>query len=276
MKSSLKLIVSNHGDQGEADMDKINSWLGKTLRTKGNDIFRMKGVIAVKGWKEKFVFHGVHMMVRLTTLFPFIIHTYTHNVTDTLLFRMCAVARVLWRSSREARSASGPRTRRGRTDWSSSAETWIGRSSGLPSRPASRTEPFHFTSQCCCHPLSCECTLARPHTRPHTHTRNSRKIRDRKRKETHGKDGGAGRCVLAVAAVHVDGSRRSGILHLGHCGQPPPCATTPAAQRSPQRQPYPRLLDFPRLPLCHLKLHLLFSSSFHPFNRSIKNHREIE
>jgi hypothetical protein len=44
-------------------MDKINSWLGKTLRTKGNDIFRMKGVIAVKGWKEKFVFHGVHMMV---------------------------------------------------------------------------------------------------------------------------------------------------------------------------------------------------------------------
>lgn len=48
--------------EGEADMDKINSWLGKTLRTKGNDIFRMKGVIAVKGWKEKFVFHGVHMM----------------------------------------------------------------------------------------------------------------------------------------------------------------------------------------------------------------------
>ena len=36
-------------------MDKINSWLGKTLRTKGNDIFRMKGVIAIKGWKEKFV-----------------------------------------------------------------------------------------------------------------------------------------------------------------------------------------------------------------------------
>ncbi len=67
MKSSLKMIGSNHGDQGEADMDKINSWLGKTLRTKGNDIFRMKGVIAVKGWKEKFVFHGVHMMVRLTT-----------------------------------------------------------------------------------------------------------------------------------------------------------------------------------------------------------------
>jgi G3E family GTPase len=58
-------------------MDKINSWLGKTLRTKGNDIFRMKGVIAVKGWKQKFVFHGVHMMVRLTTLFPFIIHAHS-------------------------------------------------------------------------------------------------------------------------------------------------------------------------------------------------------
>jgi G3E family GTPase len=63
-------------------MDKINSWLGKTLRTKGNDIFRMKGVIAIKGWKEKFVFHGVHMMVRLTALSLKNAHARTLNNSD--------------------------------------------------------------------------------------------------------------------------------------------------------------------------------------------------
>lgn len=47
--------------EGEADVDKMNAWLGGLLREKGVDIFRMKGVIAIKGWEEKFVFQGVHM-----------------------------------------------------------------------------------------------------------------------------------------------------------------------------------------------------------------------
>jgi hypothetical protein len=107
-------------------MDKINSWLSKTLRTKGNDIFRMKGVIAVKGWKEKFVFHGVHMMVRTTFLGCFLTDVSTAYTNDRTS------------SSRAPSSASGARGRRGRTGWCSSAGTSTGRTSGIPSRPASK------------------------------------------------------------------------------------------------------------------------------------------
>ena len=32
------------------------------LRTKGPDIFRMKGVLSIQGEAERFVFQGVHML----------------------------------------------------------------------------------------------------------------------------------------------------------------------------------------------------------------------
>ncbi|CAE7921053.1 Cbwd1 [Symbiodinium necroappetens] len=47
--------------KGEVDQQKLNGWLGKVLQEKGNDLFRTKGVLAVKGLKEKFVFQAVHM-----------------------------------------------------------------------------------------------------------------------------------------------------------------------------------------------------------------------
>ena len=48
---------------GDLDEKKISDWLGKLLREKGQDIFRMKGVLAVKGRDMRFVFQGVHMLM---------------------------------------------------------------------------------------------------------------------------------------------------------------------------------------------------------------------
>jgi G3E family GTPase len=47
---------------GELDEDKLNGWLGKLLRESGQDIFRMKGIFAVRGKPHEVVFQGVHML----------------------------------------------------------------------------------------------------------------------------------------------------------------------------------------------------------------------
>ncbi len=46
---------------GELDGQKLNSWIGTLLRVKGGDIYRMKGVLSVKGSNKRLVFQGVHM-----------------------------------------------------------------------------------------------------------------------------------------------------------------------------------------------------------------------
>ena len=48
--------------EGELDGKKLNEWISKLLETKGGDIFRMKGVLVVKGTKKRLVFQGVHML----------------------------------------------------------------------------------------------------------------------------------------------------------------------------------------------------------------------
>jgi G3E family GTPase len=48
--------------QGDADPKKLNTWLGRLLREQGTDIYRMKGIISVKGRQEQLVFQGVHML----------------------------------------------------------------------------------------------------------------------------------------------------------------------------------------------------------------------
>lgn len=47
---------------GDLDPKKLNSWLADLLQTKGTDIFRMKGVLSIKGEAARFVFQGVHML----------------------------------------------------------------------------------------------------------------------------------------------------------------------------------------------------------------------
>ena len=47
---------------GELDLDKANAWIGQLLQQKGADIFRMKGILAMAGAPQKFLFQGVHMI----------------------------------------------------------------------------------------------------------------------------------------------------------------------------------------------------------------------
>ena len=47
---------------GELDGKRLNDWISELLRTKGGDIYRMKGVLAVKGTPKRLVFQGVHML----------------------------------------------------------------------------------------------------------------------------------------------------------------------------------------------------------------------
>ena len=47
---------------GDLDADQLNDWIGDLLRTKGVDIFRMKGILSIKGEPNRFVFQGVHML----------------------------------------------------------------------------------------------------------------------------------------------------------------------------------------------------------------------
>ncbi len=49
-------------EPGTVDGDKLNQWLGELLRDRGPDIFRMKGILNIKGEDCRFVFQGVHML----------------------------------------------------------------------------------------------------------------------------------------------------------------------------------------------------------------------
>ena len=47
---------------GEVHMLLVNDWVGDVLKNLGNDIYRMKGVLAVAGSPKKFVYQAVHMI----------------------------------------------------------------------------------------------------------------------------------------------------------------------------------------------------------------------
>ena len=49
-------------EPGALDGKKLNAWLGTLLKSRGTDIFRMKGIVNVAGESRRVVFQGVHMM----------------------------------------------------------------------------------------------------------------------------------------------------------------------------------------------------------------------
>ena len=51
-------------------MERTNAWIAKLLQEKGTDIFRMKGVLAMEGCEERYVYQGVHMLFTGETLGP--------------------------------------------------------------------------------------------------------------------------------------------------------------------------------------------------------------
>jgi len=48
--------------EGELHMERTNAWIAKLLQEKGTDIYRMKGVLAMQGCDDKYVYQGVHML----------------------------------------------------------------------------------------------------------------------------------------------------------------------------------------------------------------------
>ena len=48
--------------EGALNVNKLERWIGELMQSKGEDLFRYKGVLAVKGMDKKFVFQGVHML----------------------------------------------------------------------------------------------------------------------------------------------------------------------------------------------------------------------
>lgn len=44
------------------DLNRFNAWIFDFLKTKGMDIYRLKGILSMKGYTEQFVAHGVHML----------------------------------------------------------------------------------------------------------------------------------------------------------------------------------------------------------------------
>lgn len=47
---------------GDLDPHKFNSWMSELLQKQGVDIFRMKGILSLRGEPKRFVFQGVHML----------------------------------------------------------------------------------------------------------------------------------------------------------------------------------------------------------------------
>ena len=48
--------------EGALNVNKLERWIGDIMQNKGEDLFRYKGVLAVEGMDQKFVFQGVHML----------------------------------------------------------------------------------------------------------------------------------------------------------------------------------------------------------------------
>ena len=47
---------------GELDLDAVNDWLGDLLAQRWQDMYRMKGVLAIQGFDERYVIQGVHAL----------------------------------------------------------------------------------------------------------------------------------------------------------------------------------------------------------------------
>ncbi len=70
--SSQRAFASHHHDEEiasvgladsrELDPARVNDWFSHLLQSRGADIFRMKGVLSLRGEPRRYVFHGVHMM----------------------------------------------------------------------------------------------------------------------------------------------------------------------------------------------------------------------
>merc|ERR1712113_269444 len=60
--SSVSSIGFNLGPDQQINMFKLERFIGNLLQNHANNLFRYKGVVAVKGKAQKWIFQGVHML----------------------------------------------------------------------------------------------------------------------------------------------------------------------------------------------------------------------
>lgn len=48
--------------EGNMDLDKVNYFLEALMQVRGDDLYRMKGVLSMEGFDRRFVFQGVHTL----------------------------------------------------------------------------------------------------------------------------------------------------------------------------------------------------------------------
>ncbi|XP_014507509.1 uncharacterized protein LOC106767183 [Vigna radiata var. radiata] len=56
--SSVSIVA-----EGTLDLDEVDDWLERVIEEKGEDLYRMKGVLSVDGSDQRYVFQGVHSML---------------------------------------------------------------------------------------------------------------------------------------------------------------------------------------------------------------------
>ncbi|KAK4747973.1 hypothetical protein SAY87_014559 [Trapa incisa] len=49
--------------EGTLDLDEVDDWLERLIEEKGEDLYRLKGVLSVTGYEQRYVFQGVHSML---------------------------------------------------------------------------------------------------------------------------------------------------------------------------------------------------------------------
>lgn len=49
---------------GEVDLEALQGFIQGLLNTKANDLYRMKGILAVEGVEQRYVYHAVHMVIQ--------------------------------------------------------------------------------------------------------------------------------------------------------------------------------------------------------------------
>ncbi|RAL41578.1 hypothetical protein DM860_013112 [Cuscuta australis] len=49
--------------EGTLDLDEVDDWLERLVEEKGEDLYRMKGILSVSGSEQRYVFQGVHSVL---------------------------------------------------------------------------------------------------------------------------------------------------------------------------------------------------------------------
>jgi G3E family GTPase len=87
--------------EGEFFGQKLNEFLGNLLRTKGADIFRSKGILAFVDDDRKFVFQGVHMLLKMGTSEEFGMQHKNWQPGEKKMNRLCFIGKNLNRAELE-------------------------------------------------------------------------------------------------------------------------------------------------------------------------------